>query len=556
MIMMDIERAEKIHSHLFKTVDLFKPLWKDQSEKIDPLRGSFDEDPEQPKLPDYQKVLNGHARYALRLISAGLTSGLGGPNRPWYKATLDDTARAEYQPVKEWLAASAEIMFEIYARSSTWYPVSRFMYEEMPLFGTAASAMLPDYEEVLYRKPFTIGQYALGCDYRGKTNSFAYRFYKTAEQLVGEFGRKNVSPRVRNLYDYSNQYTPIKIKYIITPNTTRDAAESDNRNMPFAVRYWEDGADGNKFLRVSGFEDFPINAPRWRHISPIVPWGYGIAYDILGDVGQLYALENEKLLGAAMVVRGPVQADASIIGDINLSPEGVNRTTAAHPNGGIRPVYEKGIDLSALRVLIQDTMQGIDAQSLKDLFLAINSGGDTQKTAYEISMKYEEKILLLGPVLENLYAEKLKQEVSRSWNIAMKAGVLPPPPPELEGREIKIEFISVLAQAQKMIGIAELDRCLDFNLKLSQLPAAANAADNTDWDEFAIEYNRKLGISPKIQKSAERRDTERQAAAEAAAAQQQGAAMMELAKGAKTLSDTKLGEGSALDALMGAGAQQ
>ncbi|WP_424245902.1 hypothetical protein Dip510_000835 [Elusimicrobium posterum] len=553
--MMDIERAEQIHKELFQTVDYFKPMWQDQAETIDPLRGYFGEDPMQPKLPNYQKVLSGYPKHVLEVLSSGLTGGLGGPNRPWYKAGLDDTDLMEFQPVKEWLTLSTEIMFDIYAKSSTWYPTSRFMYEELGLFGTGASAMLPDYEEVLYRRPFTIGQYALGCDYKGKVNSFAYDFYKTAEQLVGEFGRNNVSARVRDMYDYNtNKYQKVKIKYIITPNPERDAGKRDNRNMPFTACYWEPGSENKRFLKHSGFEDFPINAPRWSHVNPLVPWGYGTAYKILGDVNNLYSLEEEKLLGAAMVVRGPVQADASIKGEINLTPQGINRTTAAHPNGGIRPVYEKGLDLQALRVLIQDKKQDIDVASLKDLFLMAQQGGDVQKTAYEIAIKNEEKLLLLGPVLENLYAEKLKPEVSRSWNIAMKAGVLPPPPAELQGKEIKIEFISVLAQAQKQIGIAEIERSLQFNMQLSQL--APYAVDNTDWDEAAIEYNRKLGLSPKIQKSRDRRDAERQAQAESAAAQQNAASMMSLAQGAKTLSDTKLGQNSALDAIVNGGAAQ
>jgi hypothetical protein len=555
-MIMDIDKAEKIHSQLFKLVEYFKPMWKDQAENLDPVRGYFDEDPEQPKLPDYQKMLNGYGRYVLQVLSSGLMGGLGGPNRPWYKAGIDDENLEEYWPVKEWLAKSTEIMFDIYAKSSTWYPTSRFMYEELPLFGTAASAILPDYDEVLRCRPFTIGQYALGCDYKGKVNSFAYRFYKTAEQMVGQFGINNVSSRVRNMYDYGNKYDSIKIKYIIVPNEERDSSKSDNRNMPFSAYYWEEGGgDKKNFLKISGFEQFPICAPLWRHVSPIVPWGYGTAYNILGDVKQMYALENEKLLGAAMLVRGPVQADASIKGDINLSPEGVNRTSAAHSNAGIRAVYEKGIDLQALRVIIQDTKQNIDLLSLKDLFLMAQTGGDVQKTAYEIAIKNEEKLLLLGPVLENLYAEKLKTEVSRSWNLAMKAEVLPPPPEILQGREIKIEFISALAQAQKMVGIAELDRWLQFNMQLSQLSPQA-AQGSSDWDEFANEYGRKLGISPKIQKSKESRDAERQAQQEAAASQQQGAGMMTLAQGAKVLSETKLGQNSALDALVAAGGAQ
>lgn len=35
---------------------------------------------------------------------------------------------------------------------------------------------------------------------------------------------------------------------------------------------------------------------------------------------------------------------------------------------------------------------------------------------------------------------------------------LPPPPPELEGMDLQVDFISPLAQAQRAVGTAAIDR--------------------------------------------------------------------------------------------------
>ena len=56
---------------------------------------------------------------------------------------------------------------------------------------------------------------------------------------------------------------------------------------------------------------------------------------------------------------------------------------------------------------------------------------------------------MLGPVLERIDVEVLKPIIERVFAIANRAGILPPPPPEVQGQMMNIEFVSMLAQAQK-----------------------------------------------------------------------------------------------------------
>ena len=67
---------------------------------------------------------------------------------------------------------------------------------------------------------------------------------------------------------------------------------------------------------------------------------------------------------------------------------------------------------------------------------------------------------MLGPVLERLHNELLSPFIDITFERLATAGVLPPPPPELEGVDLEIEFISTLAQAQRAVAAAGSDRLL------------------------------------------------------------------------------------------------
>ena len=78
-----------------------------------------------------------------------------------------------------------------------------------------------------------------------------------------------------------------------------------------------------------------------------------------------------------------------------------------------------------------------------------------QMTAREVMERTQEKLQQLGPVVERLLSEFLNPIIERVYSVLDRAGVFPPVEDEelldqLNGQEVKIEYISPLAQAQKM----------------------------------------------------------------------------------------------------------
>ena len=55
---------------------------------------------------------------------------------------------------------------------------------------------------------------------------------------------------------------------------------------------------------------------------------------------------------------------------------------------------------------------------------------------------------------ERLNDELLDPLIDRTFAIMLRVGLIPPPPQQLQGQSIKVEYTSILAQAQKLLGIS------------------------------------------------------------------------------------------------------
>lgn len=541
-----MDDCKKIFNDLKMEAENHKPLWKDVQSFIAPTRGSFDRMPNEKKVIDHQKLLDSHATWCLKVFSSGLTSGLTSPSRPWFKLSLPDTGLMKFRPVREYLEDVQKIMLDVFSKSNI-YGILNTGYEELGAFGTMACALEEDFNDFVRGKSFTAGEYYIGTDAKGRTNQFGREFYMTVLQIVDEFGIEHVSDDTRRLFNEKKYQIYRKVRHYIGPNHKRNVTKQDNKNMEFFSKYWEVTSDGH-MLRDSGFEWFPIVAARWGVTTTSDVYGYGPSVEALGDVKMLQKLQRQKLESVEKVNNPPMQIDASV-DDVNTFPGGITRSSSNVPNAGARAAYQISPDINAIRMTIEDTKQSISKFFYTDMFLMMQ--GDTRSgvTAREIVERHEEKLLMLGPMLERIENEMLDPMIDISYNYLNKMGMLPPPPKELEGMDINVEYVSMLAQAQKMVGTTAIQQATQFVGGLASVKP--EVLDVLDFDEAAIEYSEMLGVSTRIIRTKEEvrklREERAQAQQQAAQMEQMQAAMTS----AKTLSDTKINNNSALDALMG-----
>ena len=75
---------------------------------------------------------------------------------------------------------------------------------------------------------------------------------------------------------------------------------------------------------------------------------------------------------------------------------------------------------------------------------------------------------MLGPVLESINDELLDPAIDRVLGIMRRAGLFPAAPSELEGVDFKVEYISILAQAQRAVQTVSVEQGVNFTSALAQ----------------------------------------------------------------------------------------
>ncbi|MBT7538312.1 MAG: phage head-tail adapter protein [Gammaproteobacteria bacterium] len=482
---------------------------------------------------------------ALNILAAGMMAGMSSPARKWFNLALSDRELMEFQPVKEWLAQAAEILRDIFARSNA-YRVLHGLYEEMGAFGTGCAYVFRDHKDLIRLYPQTVGEFYLGQSNRFEVDTIYREFQMQIAPLVQEFEYKNVSKTAQAQYDKGNMDEWVTVMHAIQPRKERDLNKSNNTNMAWESVFIEPGQDNNQTLRESGFNQFPALTPRW-----IVRGGdvYGSdcpGMTALGDILQLQDDQLKKAKGIDYMSDPPLQIPTALRGSEDVLPGGISYYDPAAPTGGIRSSFEVNLNLQHLLEDILDVRGRINSAFFVDMFQMISSQQRMQpETAREVQEKHEEKLLILGPVLERNQNELLDPLIDNAFMIALEEGHFPPPPEEMQGHEISIEYISMLAQAQKAVGIGSLDRIVGT---VGQMAAVRpEALDKLNTDQIIDEYSNMLGIAPHLIVANEEVAIIRQDRAAAQAQAQQMAAIPEMANTAKTLSETNVGEGTALD---------
>lgn len=471
--------------------------WRDLSEHILPRNGRFFISDRNKGNRDRQnRLYDSASTRAARILGAGMLSGLTSPARPWFRLTTADRDMAEFQSVKVWLAGVTRMMQHVFSASNT-YRALHNTYEELGVFGVAASTVLDDYDDAICFYPHTIGEYALGTNYRGKVDTMYREFEKTVGQLVKEFGRDNCSTAVKNLFDQGNLDAWVPIIHAVEPREDRDPSRRDSRNMPFRSTYFEKGRTDDGLLRDGGFERFRVLAPRWVTIGQDIYGSSCPGMEALGDARQLQHQQMRKSQAIDYQTRPPLQAPMSMKHQaVDILPGGLTYVDMAGPSGGVKASFEAQLRLDYLLSDIQDVRGRINSAFYADLFLMLANMDQTRMTATEVAQRHEEKLLMLGPVLERLHNESLDPLIEITFERLLRAGALPPPPEEMAGQELDVEFVSVLAQAQRAVGLNSIDRFVGNLGVIAQMKS--DVLDKFDADQWVDVYADNLGLDPSV----------------------------------------------------------
>lgn len=539
-------------------------MWRDCNDFILPSSGRF-------FLQDVNrgdrrnlKIINSAGTYAANTLHAGMKSGTMSPSRPWFRLGFQDDGLAEFGPVKSWLHIVENQMRSTFLKSNLYRNVP---FRDLGVFGTAALSLEEEFtERMIHTQAYPIGSYFLAKDEFGRINVFFREFQMTVRNLVNKFGRNDdsgdpdwdiFSTVVRNLYERGQYETFVSICHVICPNEDYVPGSPFKKHKRFASCYYERGMAGNssnymankinddKYLREEGYDWFPVLCPRWYVVGEDVYATDCPGITTIGDIKQLQ--HGEKKYGKALdkMVDPPMIAPVSLQNSkTTLLPGDFMFADVREGSQGIRSAHDVTLRLDHLDARQDKIALRISRGFYEDLFLMLAQSDRREITAREIDERHEEKLLALGPVLESVSEDIHDPLIEITFAILLKRGKIPPPPPEIQGMPLKIEFISIMAQAQKLIGVGTHERFI--NTVMAMLPVKPDVGDKVDFDQYIDVYGDQLSITPGVVRPDDQVEALRAARAEAMQAQQQAEQIPNIARAAKDFSQADTGGDNAL----------
>lgn len=547
---MDAERLKDLHErlqHLRSQREEWDEHWKDIRDYLMPFKGRFIGDGEKPgeDISRMGEIVDSTASRSVRVLVSGLHSGLTPPSRPWFRLGLYNDELEKQTQVKLWLG---EVQRRVLGamQGSNFYNVIHNGYEELPTFGTAAMLAMPHPDRKIHCYPMTVGEYYLQANEFGVIDTLYRWFWMTARAAEQKFGRDNLSDHARRKLE-SKPYDYIEIIHMIQP-----ATKQSKTMLGWESVCYEPCAVPDKVLSESGFEEQAFAAPRWE-VSGSEVYGWSPGALTLPDIKTLQQLNRDRLKATAKMIDPPVRVPRSYKENLRTMPGGITYVDAQN-NDMIGPLYQINPDISAVSLSIEDVRAAIRDGFFNDLFLMMAMQDNRTRqpvTAREVAERHEEKLIMLGPVIERLQNELLRPLIDRVFAIMMRGGHLPQPPRELEGVDLRIEYISLLAQAQKMVGTQTLESIATFTGAVAQYKP--EALDKLDVDELIDQYADLTGVPADIILADDVVAGIRQARQQQMQQQQMMENAGQLAQGAKVLSDTATDRRNALTDMLGVG---
>lgn len=477
--------------------ETWRPHWADISRFLSPRQGRYFLQDRNKGQKRHNDIYDSTGTRALNVLAAGLMGGLTSPARPWFRLATNDAESNKHPAIKKWLADCTNVLLAIFQKSNT-YRALHSLYKELGAFGTGAAVMEPNFNNIIHLHPITIGEYAIATNFQGRVNCLYREFEISVSQAVSNFGRANCSNTIINLYDRGSLDAWVPVMHVIEPRTDRDTRMLDAKNMAFKDVYFELSGERETLLRESGSERFNALVPRWDVNGGDI-YGSSPGQEALGDIKQLQHEQLRKAQAIDLQVDPPLQVPTSMKNrDIERMPGGITFVDTTGSGKAVQTAYDVQLNITHLLEDIQDVRGRINGAFYVDLFMMISqdNAATTRMTATEVAERHEEKMLMLGPVLERLQDELLDPLIENTFHMALAAGILPEAPPELEGKKLSVELVSMLAQAQRAIATNGVDRFMAATGNVASF--RPDVLDKINVDAWADTYSDMLGVFPEL----------------------------------------------------------
>jgi len=429
------------------------------------------------EVGERREVYDNTLQRASNKLADGIQGYAFSRNQAWFRLALEDDQLQANEAVGEFLQLVEKHFYRQFARSN-FYDEGRAFVKAGADFGT--SVMIRQ-EDLVRGCPYYKTLHLRSCYIRenayGDVDTLFREYSLTPDEAVMEYGRENVPEVIRNAFERNSN---VKFKFLqaIFPRE-RYNLDVGKGSKPYVSITIALAGEGH-VVREGGYSAKPFFVWRYSRDMGSSPWGTNNPGQLeIYNAKQLNGMRKDRGRISQLMARPPVIASETLAGRLKLTPNGI---TYAKPG---EDYALRGIvgNPSLLDADIQDMRSSINESYYTNLFLILSQNIDRMKTATEVSGIQGEQAAMMSAFFGRIQTEFLEPVLEDLFALELFSGRLPPIPPILKGKEIKIDMISPLAMMQKRyLALESTRQALGEILALAQ--ARPEILDNLDLDAY------------------------------------------------------------------------
>jgi len=425
-----------------------------------------------------------------QVFAAGMQGYFTNPASRWFELGMRERAFREIKEVKVWLQIAEEETFDALNESNFNQEIHE-VYQDLGVIGTADLYEEEDPVSDVRFYANSMDEICIAEDKHGRVDTVYRKYRITAKQAYERWGNKAGKTAV-DAFDKGDFNKRVWYIHAIEPRYSRDMNKDDSENLPFSSIHVS--VDDKRKVHESGYHEFPHFVPRYAKNTGDL-YGYSNAMTQLPNIKMLQEMGKAIVKGARKRVNPAlVLPHDGYVLPLRTGDGAINYRLRGKSDDKIQELGVNG-DINSGRVVQEDYRNMIREGFFMDLFMMLlNNNKDM--TIPELQERLSERMLLLGPVLGRIQSELLNPLISRTVNILIRRGRIPPPPEAIDGRDYKITYISPLAKAQRALKIGSVTRWLSYIKEMAEI--TPQVVDLVQVDRVADRLAEYEGVDPDL----------------------------------------------------------
>ena len=385
---------------------------------------------------------------------------------------------------KEYWEMAQNHLLNIYASPSSRFALQAHeLYLDLVAFGTSVMGVFEQDGRSLF-KTLNMADCWIRENQNGVVDHLKYCQEYTSGQMIDTFGEENVHENVKKAHEKNDNATKFKVLNCVGPRYGNAKRGAVVEQKPFYSVYI-DIANKHQIGPEGGYDDFPYLVPRLSKRSGET-YGYGCGGQAISEVKMLNQIVEVMFRAASKNADPPVLSPIDgVVLPMRLDPGGINYY---NPDVGPPEFWNNNFRPDYMDFIIKEKRADIEKIYFIDwLTLPDND----RMTATETMQRAQDSFKNMSAINARVESEFLSQLIRRTYLVEVSAGRLEKPPKSSQGKDIRIEYTSPVALAQKSISANAVLQAMGLMGQIAQFDQTViNRLDGHEVikDQFANTY--------------------------------------------------------------------